>query len=63
MCRRLIICADGTWNSADQQNQGTATPTNVTKMARAIKSISHNGYSQIVYYHEESVAEIGVSCP
>jgi uncharacterized protein (DUF2235 family) len=52
MSRRLIICADGTWNTADQTGRCKATPTNVTKMARAIKAIGDDGRSQIVYYHE-----------
>jgi len=44
--RRLIICADGTWNTADMPH-----PTNVTKLARAIKTVASDGVEQKVYYH------------
>jgi len=27
--KRLILCCDGTWNSADQENDGVPCPTNV----------------------------------
>jgi uncharacterized protein (DUF2235 family) len=47
--RRLIVCADGTWNSNDEQ-KGHAT--NVVKMARAVLPVAPDGTSQIVYYHE-----------
>lgn len=50
--RRLIICADGTWNSADMRRKDTPTPTNVIKMARAICPVTDDGVSQIIYYHE-----------
>ena len=45
--RRLILCCDGTWKSAD--HPGSAT--NVVRMMRVIKSQSHDGIPQIVYYH------------
>ncbi len=47
--RRLIVCADGTWNSNDEQK---GHPTNVVKMARAILPVAPDGTSQIVYYHQ-----------
>ena len=31
--KRLVICADGTWNTRDQQtDNGKRCPTNVTKL-------------------------------
>jgi len=48
MAKSLIVCCDGTWNSADQKG----SPTNVTKMARAIPPRSADGNPQIVYYDE-----------
>jgi len=50
--RRLVICADGTWNTADKVKSGVPVPTNVTKMARAICATDDAGVSQIVFYHE-----------
>src|SRR5262245_60669235 len=46
--RRLIVCADGTWNSNDERK---GHPTNVVKLARAILPVAPDGTSQIVYYH------------
>lgn len=49
--RRLIICADGTWNRPDQSDHGASSPTNVVKMQRAILAVDDEGTSQVVYYH------------
>jgi uncharacterized protein (DUF2235 family) len=49
--RRLIICADGTWNRPDEDDHGVEAPTNVTKLARAIRPVARDGMSQIVSYH------------
>lgn len=50
--RRLIVCADGTWNTADQRvKDGVAVPTNVVRLARAALPVDATGTSQIVYYH------------
>lgn len=46
MTRRLIICADGTWNTAE-----APCPTNVVLLARAISPVASNGTPQIVLYH------------
>lgn len=48
--RRLILCADGTWNRPDQRNGGVEAPTNVVKLARAIAPVDSKGISQIVHY-------------
>jgi len=52
--KRLVICADGTWNERDQINKDTGRPrpTNVTKVARAVRSRAANGVDQIVFYHD-----------
>lgn len=52
MARRLVVCADGTWNTADQVSGGTRTPTNVVKLARALRPVASDGTSQIVFYHD-----------
>lgn len=49
--RRLIVCADGTWNRPDEKDDGTDAPTNVVKLARAIRPVDPNGVTQITYYH------------
>lgn len=47
MKRRLIVCCDGTWQDLDQ-----GYPTNVVKMAQAIKLVDDQDIHQIVYYDE-----------
>ncbi|MDX2228240.1 MAG: DUF2235 domain-containing protein [Leptolyngbyaceae cyanobacterium bins.349] len=45
--KRLIVCCDGTWQDLDGNY-----PTNVVKIAQAIKTIAHDGVPQILYYSE-----------
>lgn len=47
MSKRLIMCCDGTWNTAEQ-----ASPTNIVKIYRALASEDHAGTKQWKYYHE-----------
>jgi uncharacterized protein (DUF2235 family) len=51
--KRLVICADGTWNVRDQLDKttGLRRPSNVTKVARAVLP-SDGAIAQIVIYHE-----------
>ena len=49
--RNLIVCADGTWNTPDQQHDGVPTPTNVVRLYNAIADKHSNGNDQIKYYH------------
>jgi uncharacterized protein (DUF2235 family) len=44
--KRLIVCFDGTWNSADSEGD----ETNVARIARAIPANSHGGPPQLVLY-------------
>ncbi len=44
--KRLIVCFDGTWNTAD--NQGN--PTNVVRLARMIPPTDPKGIHQLVFY-------------
>ncbi|KAK9447622.1 uncharacterized protein V1518DRAFT_407141 [Limtongia smithiae] len=46
--RRLVLCCDGSWQ--DALSQGYSNPSNVTRIARAIKPVTESGISQIVYY-------------
>jgi len=52
--KRLVICADGTWNTRDQMNdeRKKRRPTNVTKVARGVKPRDKHGVDQVVFYHD-----------
>ncbi len=45
--KRLIVCCDGTWQDLD-----CAYPTNVVKIAQAIKNIARDGTPQVLHYSE-----------
>ncbi|WP_420002620.1 DUF2235 domain-containing protein [Arenibacterium sp. LLYu02] len=48
--RRLILCCDGTWNTADQQTDGLPTPTNVAKIYSLLARDEAEGVQQVTYY-------------
>lgn len=52
--KRIVICADGTWNEPEKRDEKTGRihPTNVLKVARAVRPQSTRGVVQVVYYHE-----------
>ncbi|MBK7954212.1 MAG: DUF2235 domain-containing protein [Candidatus Accumulibacter sp.] len=52
--KRIVICADGTWNERDRidKKTGRRHPTNVTKVARGVLPQAADGTAQVVYYHE-----------
>ena len=53
MPKRLVICCDGTWNTADERDdQGRLCPTNVTKVSRVVAPRDVRGWEQKVYYHK-----------
>ncbi|MCR9104439.1 MAG: DUF2235 domain-containing protein [Gammaproteobacteria bacterium] len=43
--KRIVVLSDGTWNDPQDKN-----PTNVMRMARAIKPVDSKGDKQIVFY-------------
>ena len=45
--KRLIVCCDGTWNKLDSE-----CPTNVVRVAQAVKRTASDGVPQIVFYDE-----------
>ena len=45
--KRLIVCCDGTW-----QKLTSPWPTNVVKIAQAIKPFASDGTSQVLYYED-----------
>lgn len=49
MSKRIIICADGTWNQPEKDLKKDF-PTNVLKLARAISPIADDGTPQQVFY-------------
>jgi uncharacterized protein (DUF2235 family) len=51
--KRIVICADGTWNERDQVDDGTGRrcPTNVTKVARTVRAKASGSIDQVVAYH------------
>jgi uncharacterized protein (DUF2235 family) len=51
MPKRLIVCCDGTWNTADQAISGYPSPTNVTKLALSLAPEDAAGARQCTYYH------------
>jgi uncharacterized protein (DUF2235 family) len=54
MTRRLVVCADGTWNTPDQEDEGKLAPTNVVKMYEAVRRrpVATDNVPQIAFYHE-----------
>jgi uncharacterized protein (DUF2235 family) len=52
--KRIVICADGTWNIRDQLDRasGKRRPTNVTKLARGVLSRDGQGVDQVVAYFD-----------
>jgi uncharacterized protein (DUF2235 family) len=47
--KRLVLCCDGTWSTPDQEHDGKACPTNVTKVAMAVAP-EDDGTTQLVFY-------------
>ncbi len=60
--KRLVVCADGTWNYRDQQDDETKLrhATNVTKLARSVLSRTADGIDQVVIYHDGVGTESGL---
>ena len=49
--KRLILCCDGTWNKADQEENGVPCPTNVVKIGYRV-AMRDGAIPQIVYYDQ-----------
>jgi uncharacterized protein (DUF2235 family) len=50
MPKRIVICADGTWNTPDQKDEGVISPTNVAKLAMCVAPFAGDGRRQPLYY-------------
>ncbi|HMG06503.1 MAG TPA: DUF2235 domain-containing protein [Chthoniobacterales bacterium] len=60
MAKKLIVCADGTWNTENETDHGTPCPTNVTKIARALLPVDKKGVPQIVRHIDGVGSEFGI---
>ncbi|WP_052731098.1 DUF2235 domain-containing protein [Spirosoma radiotolerans] len=49
MGKKIIVCADGTWNDPEQLDRGSLVPTNVVKIARALALANAKGQEEIFY--------------
>jgi len=49
--RNLIVCADGTWNTPDQKEDGIPIPTNVVRIFNAVATNDKSNNEQLCYYH------------
>ena len=49
--RHLVVCCDGTWNTADQRHDGVPVPTNVVRLFNALADKGADGVEQLKYYH------------
>lgn len=50
--KRLVLCCDGTWNSADQESNHEPCPTNVVRLGYRVAKRDSAGVAQIVYYDQ-----------
>jgi uncharacterized protein (DUF2235 family) len=50
MPKRIVICCDGTWDTADLADGAVAAPSNVTRLAMSVPPIGEDGTPQRVYY-------------
>ncbi len=53
MTRRLVVFADGTWNTPNDEDEGQLAPTNVAKMYEAVRRrpVGSSDVHQIPFYH------------
>lgn len=49
--KRIVICADGTWNTPQKESDGQPTTTNVWLLYQLIKPQATDGLPQLAYYH------------
>lgn len=50
MTKRLVICCDGTWNTADMEIAGRPCPSNIAKIALSVAAEDSAGVEQRVRY-------------
>ena len=61
MSKKLIVCADGTWNSDNNETDpGFPGATNVTKIARSLLPTDKDGVQQVVRHIDGVGSEVGI---
>jgi len=58
--RNLIVCADGTWNTPDQEDNGIPVPTNVVRLYNCLAHTDNKVNGQRKYYHPGVGTEGGI---
>lgn len=58
--RNLVVCCDGTWNTAEQRHDGVPVPTNVVRLYNALAKVNKHGVEQLFYYHPGVGTEPGL---
>lgn len=48
--KRIVICSDGTWSSADRERDGERAPTHIPRLAEAVARADSPDAEQRVYY-------------
>ncbi len=59
MPKKIIICADGTWNAENNKDQGRSAPTNVLKIARALRPEDSQQKTQVIHYQSGVGTDLG----
>lgn len=54
----LVVCCDGTWNTAEQRHDGAPVPINVVRLYNALAD-ENKGIKQLKYYHPGVGTEAG----
>jgi uncharacterized protein (DUF2235 family) len=49
--QRIVVCCDGTWNTADQNDRGIPIQTNVTLFHTVVAKTGPDGVEQVAIYH------------
>ncbi len=49
--KRIVICADGTWNTPKEVRPGGEAPTNVWLLYQMVKNADAEGVPQLKFYH------------
>lgn len=57
--RNLVVCCDGTWNTAEQRHDGVPVPTNVVRLYNSL-AVDADGVEQLKYYHPGVGTEAGL---
>ena len=50
--KRIVVCADGTWNRPSATTNGVPCPTNVVRIAQGLAPSDTTGVTQVVFYHD-----------